>query len=60
MLQKGTGVRYKIDRKMNKVLYIQILKDKLQGSLKYYYLEADKVIFQQDNDSKHMLKMAKN
>ena len=60
MLWEGTGVGCKIDGKMDKVLYTQILEDELQGSLEHYCLEVDEVIFQQDNDPKHMSKMAKN
>ena len=46
MLWEGTGVRCKINGKIDKVFYIQILEDELQRSLKHYYLEVDKVIFQ--------------
>ena len=45
MLWEGTGVGYKIDGKMDKVLYTQILEDELQGSLEHYCLEVDEVIF---------------
>ena len=45
MLWEETGVGCKIDAKMDKVLYTQILEDELQGSLKHYCLEINKIIF---------------
>ena len=44
---------------MHADLYCQILEDDLQKTIDYYGLEADNIIFQQDNDPKHTSKKAK-
>ena len=41
---------------MNKELYMEILNDELMETMKYFKLEHDHVIFQQDSDSKHTAK----
>ena len=55
----GVGYACKIDGKMDADLYCQILEDDLQKTIDYYGLEADNIIFQQDNDPKHTSKKAK-
>ena len=60
MTWEGIGFCCKIDGRMDKHLYTQILEDELQESLEHYCLEVDEVIFQQDNDPKHTSKMATN
>ena len=45
---------------MDGELYVQILDDDLQASLQHYNKSPDDIIFQQDNDSKHKCKKAKN
>ena len=40
-------------------LYLQILKDELLNSLQYYGLNPSDIIFQQDNDPKHICKKVK-
>ena len=56
---QGVGYGCKIDGKMDKELYCQILEDDLQESIDYYNLDRDKLIFQQDNDPKHTSGLAK-
>ena len=43
---------------MDADLYVQILKSELMNSIKYYELDQDEIIFQQDNDPKHTSKLA--
>ena len=40
-------------------LYVQILDEELQESIKFYNKTKDDIIFQQDNDPKHTCKKAK-
>ena len=56
---EGPGLACKIDGRMDRDLYLQILEDDLQGSLNYYGKVAGEIIFQQDNDPKHISKKAK-
>jgi hypothetical protein len=55
-------VRYatRIEGKMDGALYISIMEDELQESLRYYDKTATDIIFQQDNDPKHVSKKAQN
>lgn len=55
---EGVGYLCKIDGGLDSDLYCSILKEDLMGSLKYYNLDVNDVIFQQDNDPKHMSKRA--
>ena len=55
----GVGYACKIDGKMNGDLYVQILEEELQESIKFYNKTKDDIIFQQDNDPKHTCKKAK-
>ena len=50
----------RIEEIMNADLYVSILEDELQQSLKYQEKEIENVVFQQDNDSKHTSKKTKN
>ena len=54
-------VRYaaKIDGRMDSDLYLQILKDDLLNTLEYHGLDPLDIIFQQDNDPKHISKKVK-
>ena len=45
MLWDGPGQACKIDGRMDKELYVQILEDELLGTLEEYDLEVDNVIF---------------
>jgi hypothetical protein len=40
-------------------LYLQILKDELLNTLQYHGFNPSDIIFQQDNDSKHICKKVK-
>ena len=53
MTSKGAGFICKINETMDQHLYKSILEDELVNMIKYYGLEADRVIFQYDNDPKH-------
>jgi len=53
----GVGYATKIEGKMDRELYKAILEDELQQTLNYSK-SVDDIIFQQDNDPKHMSKKA--
>ena len=59
MTWKGVGFATKIDGRMDGDLYLQILKDELQQTLEHYDLNPPDIIFQQDNDPKHICKKVK-
>jgi hypothetical protein len=50
----------KIGDIMDSDLYVQILQEELMDTIRYYNLNIDEVIFQQDNDPKHTSRVAKN
>ena len=56
MTYHGTGYLCKLCGKMDQQLYRFILEDKLSKTIEYYGMEADKVVFQHDNDPKHRAK----
>jgi len=60
MMWNGVGYATKIDGKMDGDLYVSILEEDLQESLRYYGLTPDEITFQQDNDPKHNCGKAKN
>jgi len=49
-----------MDGKMDGDLYVQILDEELQESIKFYNKTKDDIIFQQDNDPKHTFKRPNN
>jgi hypothetical protein len=44
---------------MDEDLYVQIMDEELQESIKFYNKTKDDMIFQHDNDPKHTCKKAK-
>jgi hypothetical protein len=60
MTVHGVGFACKIDGRMDAVLYEEILDDLLLESVRYYGMDEEDFIFQQDNDSKHTSKRAKD
>jgi transposase len=58
MLWDGVGYACKIDGRMDGDLYIKIMEEDLQESLGYFGKDAGEVIFQQDNDPKHVCQKA--
>ena len=60
MTWEGVGFASKLDGRMDGDLYLQILKDELQQTLKCYGLNPPNVISQQDNDPNHTCRLVKN
>jgi transposase len=59
MFWEGTGLATKIDGRMDTELYCKILREELMESLDYYGKEVGDIEFQQDNDPKHVSRLAK-
>ena len=59
MCTKGVGFACKIDNTLDQHLYLEILEGDLMETIKYYELDATKIIFQHDNDPKHTAKSVK-
>jgi transposase len=59
MTWDGPGIATRIDGRMNGELYLSILEEELQESIRFYGLEPTDIIFQQDNDPKHTCKRVK-
>ena len=59
MEQKGVGYATRIKRKIDAELYTNILGDKLLKSLEWFNLNVKNVYFQQNNNLKHVSKLAK-
>lgn len=53
----GVGYMCKIDGRMDKDLYLSILKQDLQKTIEYYNIDESEMIFQHDNDPKHKARM---
>ena len=56
MTYDGVGYACKIEGNTDAALYTNILEDELQQSVEYFEMDRTKVIFQQNNDRKHMSK----
>ena len=54
MTWSGLGFSCKIDNTMDGELYTEILKGELMDTIEYYGMEPSEVIFQHDNDPKHL------
>ena len=59
MSWEGVGYAIRIDGRIDADLYVSILDDKLQQSIKYFKKRCQDIIFQQDNNPKHISKKAK-
>jgi len=59
MSWEGVSYATRIEGRMDADLYVGILEDELQQSIKYFKKRHQDVIFQQDNDPKHTSKKAK-
>lgn len=59
MTAEGVGFATRIDGGMDAELYTAILEDELLNSLVYHNLEIENIIFQHDNDPKHLSKKPK-
>lgn len=60
MTWDGPGFLCKISGTMNGELYKTILMEELQETINWYDLDSSRVIFQQDNDSKHRSSIVQN
>jgi len=54
----GVGHLHRIKGIMDAVKYVDILKSSLIGTLHYFGIKPHVIYFQQDNDLKHMSKLA--
>jgi len=55
----GVGRLHRIDGTMNAKMYTSILRRDFLGTLRDYGVDRSEVIFQQDNDPKHMAQLTK-
>jgi transposase len=53
---QGIGNLCRINEKMNSELYCQVLEEDFLGTLEWYNINKDDIIFQHDNDPKHVSK----
>src|SRR5882672_6692292 len=59
MTYSSTGFMCQINQNLTKELYLEILNNKLLNTISYYDLDTINVIFQHDNDPKHIAKVVK-
>jgi transposase len=57
---KGVGYACRIDHRMDAELHVDMLNDYLIPTLDFYKMDKERVIFQQDNNSKHTSHIASN
>ena len=60
MTAEGPGYMCKIDGTMDQNLYGTILQDDLMKTMEFYRLDAQRVIFQHDDNPKHKAKSVKD
>ena len=58
MTSRGVGFMCQICGNMTSEVYINILKNNIIPTMDYFVLDRDDCIFQQDNDPKHMSRLA--
>ena len=59
MTSHGMGNMCKIEKKMSHALYLSILQDGLMKTIAWYHFNPSHVIFEHDNDPKHIAKLVK-
>ena len=59
MSTSGVGYACRIDGRMDTALYVEILSGELMQSLAHFGMEVEDIIFQHDNDPKHVSNLAR-
>ena len=59
MTPRAMGYMCKTVGKMTQALYLSILQDGVMMTIEWYYVNPNRVIFQHDNDPKHVAKLVK-
>ena len=59
MTSYGTGYMCKIKGKMTQVLYLSILQNGVMKTIEWCHFNPSRVIYQHDNDLKHLTKLVK-
>ena len=59
MTSRGLDLMHKIEGKMTQALYVSILQDEVMKKIEWYHFNPSLVIFQHDNDPKHIAKLVK-
>jgi hypothetical protein len=58
MTVHGVGFMCRMEGKMDGSLFRETLEDELQGTVEYYEMDREDLIFQHDNDPEHKCKLA--
>ena len=59
MTPRAMGYMCKTVGKTTQALYLSILQDGVMMTIEWYYVNPNRVIFQHDNDPKHVAKLVK-